>query len=303
MRSLFSWKGLGLVLAVLAGGLVFLIGSGRMDKDLPLTPVAEVTLSPRHEVIGRSVEGRSIDVYTYGTGATRIGFVGGVHGGYEWNSVLLAYELMDYLALYPESIPSTLSISVVPNANPDGVHRVLGTEGRFTITDVPKGVALDGGRFNARKVDLNRNFDCKWQATSSWKGVATSAGTSPFSEPEARAIRDFVRANKPDAMIFLHSKAGAVYASQCEGDILPKTLDIMNVYAKAAGYRAIKVFDAYVVTGDAEGWLASIGIPSVTVELETHETVEWQRNLAGIHALLGYYAELAKTASSTVQVR
>ena len=26
------------------------------------------------------------------------------------------------------------------------------------------------GRFNANNVDLNRNFDCSWQATSSWRG-------------------------------------------------------------------------------------------------------------------------------------
>lgn len=292
MRSFFSWWTLGLALIVLATGIVYVLWPGANQTPVVSTPVIEVNPSPQHEVIGHSVEGRSIDAYTYGTGAIRLGFVGGVHGGYEWNGVLLAYSLMDYLSANPESIPATLSVSVIPNANPDGVHKVIGAEGRFAITDVPKGIALDAGRFNARDVDLNRNFACKWQATSKWKGTVTSAGTAPFSEPEARAIRDFVLAHKPDAMVFLHSKAGAVYASQCKGDILPKTLDIMNVYAKAAGYRAIKVFDAYVVTGDAEGWLASIGIPAVTVELETHETVEWQRNLAGIRALFGYYAQL-----------
>ena len=90
-------------------------------------------------------------------------------------------------------------------------------------------------------------------------------------------------------MVFLHSKSGAVYASECNNGILPKTLEIMNAYARAAGYRAINVFDAYKITGDAEGWLASIGIPAITVELTTHETVEWERNLSGIKALFEYY--------------
>ena len=302
MKSLLSWWAFGLVLVVLASGLTYVLWPTSTNQALPTTPAEEVNPKLQHEVIGYSVEGRSIDVYIYGTGATHIGFVGGMHGGYEWNSVLLAYGLMDYLSAYPESIPAALSVSVIPDASPDGVHKVLGTEGRFNITDVPTGVALDAGRFNAHNVDLNRNFDCKWQATSTWKGAVTSAGTKPFSEPEALAIREFVLMYRPDAMVFFHSKAGAVYASQCKGDILPTTLDIMNAYAKAAGYHAIKVFDAYAVTGDAEGWLASIGIPAVTVELETHETVEWQRNLAGIQALFGYYAQLAKTASSTVRV-
>ena len=83
--------------------------------------------------------------------------------------------------------------------------------------------------------------------------------------------------------------SNAVYASQCGGGILPETLDIMNIYAKAAGYPAVKVFDSYVTTGAAEDWLAKIGIPAVTVELKTHESVEWDKNLAGIKALFDYF--------------
>ncbi|MDA1334643.1 MAG: hypothetical protein O2794_01340 [bacterium] len=48
-------------------------------------------------------------------------------------------------------------------------------------------------------------------------------------------------------------------------------------------------FDAYEITGDAEGWLASINIPAITVELKTHETIEWSQNKAGIEALFKYY--------------
>jgi hypothetical protein len=63
----------------------------------------------------------------------------------------------------------------------------------------------------------------------------------------------------------------------------------MNTYAKAAGYPAVDTFDSYEITGDAEGWLASINIPAITVELKTHESVEWEKNLAGIKALFKYY--------------
>ena len=63
----------------------------------------------------------------------------------------------------------------------------------------------------------------------------------------------------------------------------------MNEYAKAAGYRSVTSFDAYPITGDAEGWLASIGIPAITVELSTHSTIEWDKNLAGITAVLDSY--------------
>ena len=145
------------------------------------------------------------------------------------------------------------------------------------------------GRFNAHDVDLNRNFDCKWQAKSTWKGHAVSAGTKAFSEPESTALRDFFLAQHPSGVIFWHSQANAVYASECKSGILPNTLLLMNTYAKAAGYSAVKSFDAYTVTGDAEGWLASVGVPAITVELKTHQSTEWDRNLLAIKALLNHY--------------
>jgi len=164
---------------------------------------------------------------------------------------------------------------------------VVGAEGRFSVTDVsPNTEVQASGRFNANGVDLNRNFDCKWKPESTWRGSVVSAGTEAFSEPEAQAIRDFALQHQPDAFVFWHSQANAVYASECESGILPGTRTIMNDYARAAGYPAVDSFDAYAITGDAEGWLASIGIPAITVELATHETVEWEKNLAGIKALL-----------------
>ncbi len=250
-------------------------------------PVVDV---PERTVIGTSVEGRSIESYTYGTGEKRLLFVGGMHGGYEWNSVLLAYQFMDYLTENPDVIQSTLSVTVIPSINPDGVFKVVGKEGRFALVDVPKGATAAPGRFNAHGVDLNRNFDCKWQPKSMWRGTEVSAGTAAFSEPESAALRDVVLKQNAVAVVFWHSQANAVYASECENGILPQTLDIMNAYADAAGYPSVDTFDAYPITGDAEGWLASIGIPAITVELKTHETIEWEKNLAGVTALFNYFA-------------
>lgn len=268
-------------------------------EPLPLeevTVIEEAIIAPsatKGVTIGTSVLGKPIEAYTYGTGDAHILFVGGIHGGYEWNSVLLSYELMDYLETHSALIPADVRITVIPSANPDGIVAVLGTAERFTLEatrtlpDNPAGK----GRFNANNVDLNRNFDCKWQPESSWRGTSVSAGDSPFSEPEAQAIRDFVLEKNPVAAIFFHSKSDAVYASECEEGILPGTRTLMNTYATASGYKAVDVFDAYEITGDVEGWLASIGIPAVTVELATHETVEWTKNLPAIRAVINLYSE------------
>lgn len=256
----------------------------------PVLPATQEVVRTTQKVIGTSVEGRAIEAYTYGNGKTHLLFVGGVHGGYEWNSTVLSYEFMDYLKENPEFIPNNMTITVIPSANPDGLYKVIGKEGRFTSADVPQAKRVAGtGRFNANNVDLNRNFDCKWKPKGTWRGNVVNAGTEAFSEPEAIAIRNVVLESKPDAVIFWHSQANAVYASECKNGILPETLAIMNTYARASGYAPVKSFDAYEVNGDAEGWLASINIPAITVELKTHETIEWKQNLAGITALVKYY--------------
>jgi predicted deacylase len=282
---------------LLIGGLLLLfLKDTEPEVQAPISAVTveETTPEPFSSVttIGTSVLGRSIEAYTFGTGTNHVLFVGGIHGGYEWNSVLLAYELIDHINLFPTFIPENVTVTVIPSLNPDGLVEVIGKEGRFTLLDVPKETGGSGiGRFNANNVDLNRNFACKWQPKSTWRGATVSAGTSAFSEPETQAIRDFVLTHKPKAVAFFHSQSNAVYASECEMGVLPETLTVMNLYAQASGYKPVATFDAYEITGDAEGWLASIGIPAITVELETHETVEWSRNKEGITALLKHFGK------------
>lgn len=275
-----------IALAVLiAGVFVFLL---TQKKEVVMEEIVAPIATSTKEVIGTSVQGRTIEAYTYGAGERALVFVGGIHGGYEWNSVLLAYTLMDYLAEDSSRVPESLRVVVIPDANPDGTFAVVGKEGRFTPSDIPT-TDQSVGRFNANKVDLNRNFGCKWQSEASWRGNTVSAGTEAFSEPEAKALRDFFLKTKPEVGVFFHSQANAVYASECEKGVLPDTLTAMNTYAQATGYKAISTFDAYPVTGDIEGWLASIDIPAITVELATHESVEWEKNKLGIQALLTHY--------------
>jgi len=282
-----------IIIFAVAGIGIFVYFISHNNKVQPETPVVITkpeNLGPTHTVLGQSVQGRNIDVYTYGNGKTRIVLVGGIHGGYEWNTVVLAYQFIDYFDANPKIIPANLTVTIIPDANPDGVYKVTGKDGRFTSADVSTNAqVLASGRFNADDVDLNRNFDCKWQPQSTWQSKTVSAGTAPFSEPEAAALRDFLLKENLAVAVFWHSQSGTVYASQCQNGILPETLNTMDAYAKASGYPAVKTFDAYATTGGADDWLASVNIPAFTVELKTHDTVEWQQNLAGVSALFEYY--------------
>ena len=50
-------------------------------------------------------------------------------------------------------------------------------------------------------------------------------------------------------------------------------------------------FDFYEITGDMVNWLAKNKVPAISVLLSTHNSIEWDKNLAGIKALLEHYAK------------
>lgn len=272
------------------------------ENKIPSTPSPEIedvddeenteTADDTETVIGKSVEGRAITAYHYGTGSTELLFVGGIHGGYSWNTALVAYELMDYLEENPEVVPSDLKVTVIPVLNPDGLNKVAGTAERFTGADIPTAAgATVAGRFNANGVDLNRNFDCDWQSSGKWQNTTVSGGDKAFSEPESAAVKAYIEARDPKAVVVWYSAAGGVYASNCHTGILGETREIMNAYAKASGYPADESFDFYAITGDMVNWLAKEKIPAISVLLTNHKDVEWNKNKAGIEALIKYYSE------------
>lgn len=242
--------------------------------------------------IGKSVEGRDITAYRFGNGAKEILFVGGIHGGYAWNTSLVAYELIDYLKQNPTAIPSSLKVTVIPTLNPDGLNKVVGTSGKFDPSSVSKDVAVvTSGRFNANNVDLNRNFDCDWQTSGIWQSKKVSGGESVFSEPESVAIQSYVLNNKPVAVVGWFSAAGGVYASSCHNGVLKQTTDITKAFAKASGYPAHEDYNYYELTGDMMNWLAKNNIPAISVLLTNHTDTDWNKNKSGVEAVLTYFSK------------
>ena len=267
---------------------------GKTDQQQATTTATSTTpavLQPQ-QVIGKSVNGYPIVAYHFGNGAKEILFVGGIHGGYEWNTALVAFDLIQYLQQHPEAVPANETVTVIPVLNPDGLQKVVGTTTAFTAADVnPSQTVQVSGRFNGDNVDLNRNFACDWQASGTWQNKTVSGGTAAFSEPESGAIEQYVQAHKPTAVVVWYSSAGGVFASNCHAGVLPETSTLMNVFAQASGYPAHQTFDYYAVTGDMTNWLAKIGIPAISVLLTNHTDVEWTKNLAGVQAILQHYAQ------------
>lgn len=259
--------------------------SGTVKEDVKVENKTEL-------VIGTSAQGRNITAYHYGTGETELLFVGGIHGGYSWNTVLLAYNLMDYLKANPNLIPKNIKVTIIPVLNPDGLNKVVGTSSRFSSADVPALIAdTVVGRFNSNNVDLSRNFDCDWQTNATWQKKDVSGGKTVFSEMESLAMKNYIEIQKPKAVVVWYSAAGGVYSSNCHNGILPETNTLTATYSKASGYPAHENFDFYATTGDMVNWLAKINVPAISVLLTNHTDVEWNKNLAGVKALLKLYAK------------
>lgn len=263
-------------------------GSPIADSAATLVPTATFAAYGVSQIIGTSAGGRPIESYRFGFGSQTLILVGGIHGGYEWNTILLAYEIIDYFLENPGRIPTNISLYIIPSANPDGQFAVTGVDGRFAREDITGDIEL--GRFNANGVDLNRNFACDWQPEGLWGNTLVRGGTIPFSEPETAALRTFFLHLKPAVVLFWHSKADGVYVGSCDGIYQPSK-DVAEIYGRASGYRVYDEFTAYPINGDASDWLATQNIPSFRVELETRSQTEYSENLAGLLALLDFYGQ------------
>ena len=244
------------------------------------------------EVIGKSVNGSDITVYNYGKGDTEVLFIGGIHGGYSFNTALVAQEIMNYLDKSPDVIPDNVKVAVIPVANPDGLSTVVRNTDSFSASEVTaEDNVLKTARFNANGVDLNRNFACQWKPEGVWQSQTVSGGDEPFSEPESRAIRDYIERQRPAAVIAYYSAAGGVYASNCQNGVSAETTTLTDLYAKAADYTASEDFDFYAITGDMVNWVAKQEIPAISVLLTDRKNTEWNKNKAGVNAILQYYAD------------
>lgn len=256
-----------------------------------LTPTVTATPAPViggaavYKVVGYTSLGYALEGWEIGGGPTQVMWIGGMHGGYEWNTIQLGYLMVDFFNAYPDRVPPGVTLVIIPSANPDGQWRITGTRGRFTAADVSYPTAP--GRFNANGVDLNRNWDCNWSPSAEWGQRTVSGGSAPFSEAETYYLNQFILARQPALVVFWHSKIPGIFMGVCNGARLDATLTYSQVYAEASGYPlAENGFTEYHITGEASDYLTTQGIPSFTVELATENDPEWAANLAGVLAIL-----------------
>ena len=114
--------------------------------------------------------------------------IGGIHGN-EQTSVDVARGLLDLLREQRE-LARGRTVAIIANTNPDGYAA--------------------NSRFNANRIDLNRNFPARnfkpqLGPTTRAAGGGRGGGSSPLSEPESRIIYDVIEQLQPRLLISIHS--------------------------------------------------------------------------------------------------
>jgi hypothetical protein len=244
------------------------------------TPTPTRDAGPETVVIGYSGRNTAIEAVRFGVGDHVIIFIGGLHAGFAPGSVTLASRAHEYLNQNRHEIPANVTVFIVLNANPDSVY----DPGELR------------GRLNANGVDLNRNWDCRWTADPQWRNVTYrgTGGTAPLSEPETRALADFILAQNPRAVVFWQAMAtgGLSSAGNC-GARSQASESLAQIYGRAAGYRVadFEQLTNQQINGDVTNWLDRQGIPAVSILLPTYSGADWENNRQAILAVLLAYEQ------------
>ncbi|MDI6850761.1 MAG: M14 family zinc carboxypeptidase [bacterium] len=176
--------------------------------------------------------------------------VGAIHGN-EWIGAEVSFLYAKYLLENYASDNTVLSlvnnreIYIIPILNPDG-H-------------------VNQSRYNANGVDLNRNFGY----------IKNYSGSSPYDQPETRAVHEFSKARNFNLSISFHS--GATYVNyiwnytpiRCADDRFNGMVENYSTqYGNLTGYPITEGYDWYQTLGDLNDYSYGInGDIDWTIEL------------------------------------
>ena len=223
-------------------------------------------------VIGYSVSRRPVEVYSFGHGERQRMIVAGIHGGYEWNTIALADELIQYVYENPGVIPSDMTLYILRNLNPDGDARDHGIDGRV----------------NDHGVDLNRNFPTNWSAAwdrdGCWNYGPSTGGAGPASEPETRALMSFLQTHRVEVLISYHSAALGIFPGGTPWD--ENSTGFAKRLSGVTDYPFPPVDRGCTFTGTLADYAVELGATAVDMELATHTDTDHDKNLKALEVLL-----------------
>ncbi len=243
------------------------------------------------QIIGKTVDNRNIyDVILGNPAATKaVIFQASIHAREYMTSQLVMEQIEYYLDNYDKEykektyhdIFDKVCVHVVAMSNPDGV--TISQEGISGIRKASlrkKIRKMYGARYtttwksNARGVDLNRQFDHKFEYKIKKKyrkgAYALYGGKKPVSEKESKALVKLVNDVKPKAVVNYHAMGNVIYCNYGGKKKVQK-----KVYKMAGEIRSLTGY-YYMGLDESPGfanWLVcKKKIPSCTVEIGRHTT-------------------------------
>ena len=141
-----------------------------------------IVFPSQYRIVGASIQQRPIMCYVLGDGSDVTLIMATIHGN-EAAGTPLVRTLSWYLRQHPEML-SGRKVVLMAVANPDGM--------------------ANGSRYNAKGIDLNRNFEARNRVNSKQTGLKA------LSEPEARVIKQVIQQYKPDRIVSIHQPLNCI---------------------------------------------------------------------------------------------
>lgn len=269
------------------------------------------------QVIGKSVDGRDLIAVKLGKGNKEITVNGSHHAREHLTTNILmemldqyaySYEMNSSFANYPvRKILDHVSIWFVPMVNPDGVTLVQ--KGHKSAKNPQNVLNINGGstnfsawKANIRGVDLNRQYDANWSNIKGNPGKPSPEnykGIAPFSEPETRAMRDFVLSHPFEVGVAYHSSGEIIYWNfKQTGSQLSRDLQLATQISKMTGYSLVPARKDPSGGGFTDWFIQTQKRPAFTPEISPYVgnkpvpisnfTDAWNRNKAVVIMLADY---------------
>ncbi|MFA6549950.1 MAG: M14 family zinc carboxypeptidase [Candidatus Gracilibacteria bacterium] len=241
--------------------------------------------SPQPEIIsftiGESVKENPIKCFQIGNGENKLLYAFGIHGN-EVGTIKLAYHFLNWAYSSRQQLQNC-TLFVIPCLNPDGYKLACINPEYF------KGGKT--GRFNANNVDLNRNFDTpSFKQKSEWSfGKDYSekedvyCGKYGCSEPETKALTEFVKKEKIQSLFMFHNAGKDVMANAEQS-----AQKLAKIYSEKTGFRFVKKghWKELQQTGTAAEWCDINHIAYVEIEGSTRWGSDWNKQKEAIKATL-----------------
>ncbi|MGE5071976.1 MAG: M14 family metallopeptidase, partial [Anaerolineae bacterium] len=147
----------------------------------------------------------------------------------------------------------------------------------------------------ANGVDLNRNFPTynwvpNWDHSKCWNDRPTTGGASRGSEPETRAVVNFIMGHRIEAMISYHSAALGVFPGGEPWQEASKRL--ASALGTVTGYPYPPVDIGCTYTGTLADWAIENGVgAAVDMELANHRDADLAKNLKALRVLVSFFAD------------